>query len=51
MPTSAGVSLIAADGKISWNLSVDSGDQALDTTAMLAKLRTLLKKWMKPFTG
>ena len=43
-----GVSLIAADGKLSWNLSVESGDQALDTTAILAKLRTLLKKGMKP---
>jgi len=39
-----GLSLVAADGSVSWNLAVDSGDQAIDAVAMLPKLRELLRK-------
>src|SRR4051812_45025872 len=41
-----GVSLVASQGTMSWNLSVDSGDRAIEITTMLPKLRTLLKKAM-----
>jgi hypothetical protein len=41
-----GVSVVASQGTMSWNLSVDSGDRAIEITTMLPKLRTLLKKAM-----
>jgi|1185.fasta_scaffold07326_4 hypothetical protein len=39
-----GLALVAADGKIVWNVAMDSGDQAIDAAAVLPKLRDLLKK-------
>src|SRR4051812_47229147 len=41
-----GVSLVASQGTVSWNVSVDSGDRPIETTTLLPKLRTLLKKAM-----
>jgi hypothetical protein len=39
-----GLSLVAADRGTSWNLTVDSGDQAIDVVTVLPKLRALLRK-------
>jgi hypothetical protein len=41
-----GISLVAADAKTSWNLTLDSGHQAIDAATALPRLRDLLKKGM-----
>lgn len=41
-----GLSLVAANGKTVWSMTLDSGEQAIDAATVLPKLRDLLKKGM-----